>query len=345
VGAVLSHVRLDDLPVEDRFDVWWEAVAQSVVPVEVVSENRGGFWGEMTSLDLGTVQLSRVRCASFEAQRTPRLIRRSDPDLYQLSLTLRGCSGFQQEGREVSLGPSDLIVYDTSRAFRAWTVADPPVVEDGPGEPPTDPAEGLILQLPRELLPMRADEVSRLLAVRLSGGDGVGGVLNAVLRQLITRPPAMTPETAARLSATVLDLIAALLAEESGTPPPPSHDERQDALLLRVQSFVERNLGEPALAPADIAAAHHISVRYLHKLFQRHALTVAGWIRRRRLERCRRDLANPLLAHQTVQVIAGRWGFTSDSHFNRLFREAYDVTPAAYRRSLAAGSPECAERQ
>ncbi|WP_189145366.1 hypothetical protein [Streptomyces lacrimifluminis] len=41
------------------------------------------------------------------------------------------------------------------------------------------------------------------------------------------------------------------------------------------------------------AACHHISVRYLHRLFPPQGITVSAWIRQRRPERCRRDLADP----------------------------------------------------
>ncbi|WBB82533.1 helix-turn-helix domain-containing protein [Micromonospora sp. WMMD882] len=81
-----------------------------------------------------------------------------------------------------------------------------------------------------------------------------------------------------------------------------------------------------------MAAAHAVSPRYLHGLFEQQGLTVAGWIRRSRLERCRHDLADPRQRRRTVQAIAARWGFTSDAHFSRLFRAAYGVTPGEYRR-------------
>ena len=58
-----------------------------------------------------------------------------------------------------------------------------------------------------------------------------------------------------------------------------------------------------------IAAAHHISLRSLHQLFHDEGLTVAGWIRQRRLECCRRDLSDPALAARPVAAIAARWGF------------------------------------
>ncbi|MER5644283.1 helix-turn-helix domain-containing protein [Streptosporangium sp. NPDC002524] len=330
---VPSVLRLDGVPARERFDFWWEAVAQSVVSVDVSSDQAADFWAEMRMLDLGVAQLSRVRCVSFDARRSPSRIRHSDPGHYQLSLTLRGRSGIQQEGREAGLAPTDITLYDTSRTFHAWTVAEEP----GPGTPRgsrPSVADGLILQFPRDVLPLPASAAERLLAVRMSGKDGIGGLLSGYLHQLLAQPARRSPSDALRLSTVALDLVAALLAHELDTDVSDSLANPHGVLLMRVQAFIEKRLGEADLSPSAIAAAHHISLRHLHRLFQPEGVTVGGWIRLRRLERCRRDLADPLTNDLPVRTVASRWGFTSDSHFSRAFRAAYGASPAAYRRHL-----------
>ncbi|MCG5220618.1 helix-turn-helix domain-containing protein [Streptosporangium soli] len=37
--------------------------------------------------------------------------------------------------------------------------------------------------------------------------------------------------------------------------------------MAQIHAFILQNLGDAHLTPDAIAAAHHISVRYLHKLF------------------------------------------------------------------------------
>jgi AraC-like DNA-binding protein len=104
------------------------------------------------------------------------------------------------------------------------------------------------------------------------------------------------------------------------------------ALLIRIRAWIEEHLDHPELSPADVAAAHHISLRYLHKLFSVQQSTVAGWIRHRRLERCRRALLDPAQATRPVSAIAARWGILNAAHFSRVFRDAYGLAPAEYRR-------------
>ncbi|MEU8362593.1 helix-turn-helix domain-containing protein [Nonomuraea sp. NPDC048882] len=324
----VSVLQLDDVPVRERFDFWWQAVAESVVSVDATSDRAEDFWAEMRGLDLGLAQLSQVRCVSFDARRGASHIRRSDADLYQLAVTVRGRSGVWQNRRDTRLEPGELVLYDTSRSFLAWTVSQGPAPSH---EHRGEVAEGMILRFPHQALPLPAAMVEPLLAVPLPGHEGVGPLLAGLLRRLIAQPE-WPARDLARLSSIVLDLVAALLGQRLGRDASAYQADPGEVLLLRVKSFVEERLGDPGLTPSVIAAGHYISVRHLHKLFQNAGLTVGGWIRERRLERCRRDLADPLLRHLAVQAVAARWGFTSPSHFNRVFQRAYDVSPAAYRR-------------
>jgi AraC-like DNA-binding protein len=112
-------------------------------------------------------------------------------------------------------------------------------------------------------------------------------------------------------------------------------DAQRRCLVVRIRDFIEEHLGDPALTPSTIAGAHHISLRYLHKLFETQEKTVAAWIRHRRLESCRRDLMNPAAQWRPVAAIAARWGFTDSASFNRMFRAEYGIPPGEFRRLCA----------
>ncbi|WP_329336618.1 helix-turn-helix domain-containing protein [Streptomyces sp. NBC_00663] len=154
---------------------------------------------------------------------------------------------------------------------------------------------------------------------------GGGGHLAPPLAGLVTGEARDTtpyrPVDALRLGPAVLELAGALLdVGPSGARHPEAR--RPDPLLPRIQAYVLPHLGDGRLTPDDVAAAPHISTRYLHRLFQRQGLTVAVWIKAQRLERCRRDLADVRLAHVSVHVIAACWGFAQPADFSRAFRTA-----------------------
>lgn len=180
---------------------------------------------------------------------------------------------------------------------------------------------------PRTSFPLSPDDAARLTAVRVAGDGDAGALVSSLAAAL----PGHEDDGASgiRLGTAVLDLLAAALAERCDAELPA--DAARRALLLRIRTFVEARLGDPDLTPAAIAAAHHISVRYLYKLFADQDVTLGAWIRRRRLDRCRRDLLDPELSHRTVSAIAARWGMTDAAHFSRVFRAAYDAPPSEYR--------------
>jgi AraC-like DNA-binding protein len=107
--------------------------------------------------------------------------------------------------------------------------------------------------------------------------------------------------------------------------------------MLQITAYIERHLGDAGLAPGDIAAAHHVSTRQLHKLFHAQGTTVSGWIRERRLEHCRRDLLDARYASRPVASIGARWGYPDAAHFSRLFKGAYGLSPRDYRSRGATG--------
>jgi AraC-like DNA-binding protein len=58
---------------------------------------------------------------------------------------------------------------------------------------------------------------------------------------------------------------------------------------------------------------------------------VAGWIRHRRVEECRRDLADPRLRELPVAAVGARWGFATPSHFGAVFKAGTGTSPGEYR--------------
>jgi AraC-like DNA-binding protein len=193
-----------------------------------------------------------------------------------------------------------------------------------------------------------ARDAARLAAVRIPGTEGAGALISQLARHLPHHLDGGNEAGGARLGAAVLDLITVALAARLDRTEDVPPDTRQRALLQHIYAFIEARLTDPALSPGSIAAAQFISVRYLHRLFESEQTTVADWIRQRRLERCRRDLADPALRAEPVGAIAARWGLTNPAHFSRLFRAAYGAPPRAYRdhmvrRTWPASAPSASE--
>ena len=133
------------------------------------------------------------------------------------------------------------------------------------------------------------------------------------------------------LSSAVLDLFVAAFSEQLECESSVRPETRRHALILQIKAFIDARLDDPELTTATIAAAHYISPRYLQKLFEAEGSTVTDWIRRRRLDHCKRELLDPRNAGEPISRIAARWGLADSSHFSRLFRATYGMSPREFR--------------
>ncbi|MFM9592862.1 AraC family transcriptional regulator [Streptomyces scabiei] len=320
IGTVF---RSDDVPAEHRFDYWRELVHRAIAPSDIHSEFAGDFWAQQRLLELGPVLVWPTAHLPTGFRRTEKMVRQSDPEMYHLSLVLGGDFGLEHVGRNEMYGPSDLWVTDTSRAYDVR-----PSEKLG-----RQVNRGICADLPKTLLPLPPARVTQLLGRRLPGRQGVGPLLTGFLTGLEQQAESLQPADAPRLGTVLIDLLAAWFAQvlevEDALPP----ETRQRALTTRIRAFVRRNLHDPELNPRVIAAAHHISLSYLHRLFQEDTPdeTVAAWIRAQRLEGARHDLADPGLDSTPVHTIATRWGMPRPSDFTRAFRGAYGVSPTEFR--------------
>ncbi|MFI1927160.1 helix-turn-helix domain-containing protein [Streptomyces sp. NPDC020377] len=135
-----------------------------------------------------------------------------------------------------------------------------------------------------------------------------------------------------RLAHVTLDLLSATLAQAARTEDLLPSETQQTVLRTRVDAFIQQHLADPGLAPASIATAHQISVRHLHRLCQGQATTIADGIRRSRLQRIHRDLADPRLNARSISSIAAPWGSPEPTSFNRAFKTLYGITPRDHRQ-------------
>lgn len=290
------------------------AVSESFVPLQVSTAGPDHFRGIIRGASVDEVHVNEVRATSHVVERTPELIARSDRSYFKLSLMLAGTGMLIQDDREAVLQAGDLAVYDTDRPYS--------LVFD-------DDFRTMVVMFPKHLISLPSDMIGQLTAVRISGQGGLGGMVVPYLTQLAGNLDQLAGTTGARLAHSALDLVTTVFTRELGLDEVSADPHR--ALVQRIRSYIDRNLASTDLGPATIASAHFISTRHLHGLFQEQGVTVSTWIRTRRLEQCRRDLLDPMLADRPVAAIAARWGFVDAAHFSRAFKSAFGISPSEYR--------------
>ncbi|NXY97528.1 helix-turn-helix domain-containing protein [Streptomyces sp. BR123] len=324
ITPVVLDASSTEVPVEDRFDWWCDAVDRNIAPFEILTAHTRDYRARIRGVDLGTTRVAKYSFAPLLGTRSPAHIRRGDPETYTLVMVNGGPLQASQRRNEAAIESGGLILFDTSHPMKACY----------PGSYGR-PCEATFLTLPKNLFPLPAGRTDRLLSQQLSPAGVTGTLMCQYLTTMVDRAADLGPATAHRLGAVALDLAASLVADHLDAAPLLPTETRRQVLLARINAFIDGNLGDPDLRPAHIAAHHHLSVRALHQLFRTEPETVSATIRRRRLERCRRDLADPQLRDHPLAALAARWGFLLPAEFSRVFRAAYGMTPREFRHEAA----------
>jgi AraC-like DNA-binding protein len=138
--------------------------------------------------------------------------------------------------------------------------------------------------------------------------------------------PAAAAESLASATLELTRAVIATVGQQDAT----RNDVANEALVTRIEAYVQQRLADPGLSAESIARAHHISVRQLYKLWSARELGLAEWIMRGRLEGARREIRRSDSAG--IAAVARRWGFADPTHFGRRFRAAYGLSPSEWRQ-------------
>ncbi|MEV1068716.1 helix-turn-helix domain-containing protein [Streptomyces sp. NPDC050263] len=310
------------VPERERLAYWQDALGRALVPMTVTARGDGPFEGRVSTERLGYLRISTVEADGHRLSRTPAQVAEAAAaatagGCVAVCVQTTGTATLIQDGRRAFVDEGDLVVYDTARPYSL----------DFPQR-----FSAHVVHMPRRAVGLPVADLRQVTGTAIAAAEGFSALLVNFVTSLTSSVPPCSPAVAARLATGVVDLFATLVDQRSGRA---TVRERSpgDHHVLRVRDHIDRNLGDPDLSPQTVAAAHHISVRYLHRLFEGEGVTVARLIQQRRLERCARELARSDAVAPTVSAVAQRWGFANPAHFSRVFRAAYGLSPRQWRES------------
>ena len=267
--------------------------------------------GDIVAMEVDSDAQARLARASGARMHPPRFF---------VHLQLEGEGIVRQDGREALLRSGDFTFCDGSRHYEISCPAG---------------SRMLVLGLATTKLRRHIACPESLAATPMRAATGVSGLLSSFLRHYwLQCRYAAEGESAEQIAAAVLAMVGAAYAQV-----PRTHTERSSrgtAHRIRIVNYIHTHLYDPDLVPAQIAEACRITTRYLHYLFSDGEETVARYILVRRLEASAQALLADSQRGRTVTAIAFDHGFNSATHFGRVFRAHFGMTPREYRARAAA---------
>lgn len=304
------------IPLQDREEIIRRAVWDSVVPMDIDHRAPDGeIRARMDVEAVGALRVCTARSSAVTLRRTEQLVRKDEEPSLFISLQVTGTSMAAQNGRQCVIGPGEFAVF---RSDATYTM----LFDEG--------VDHHFLRLPLSVLGLPDRLIRDTTTLTFGAGDPLARLAYAYFSQLARSDELHRSDQAAAVLPPSVELLRAVLVSRHGDIAP-AKEPMEATLGLRIRHYIREHLADPELSAAQIAAAHGISVRHLYTVLSRAGIGLGDWIRAQRLEACKRELAGAAGRARTVAAIGRSWGFVNAAHFSKVFKDAYGVSPRAWR--------------
>ena len=300
-----------------QIQFWTEALTDlcgrfDVDPLEASSLEARINYTTVSQLKLCQIEVSQHRIAH-----TASRVRLSEHPFVKILFQTHGTSHFEQNGRRIDVTPGDCLAYDVSCPH---TIVSPSLTRHE------------VVIVPKALLRERGFRSAKMSACKLSARTGTGRIAYDFVHAAFGEATKLSPYNATGVADSLIDLLLLPLREADTM----FDRAGPEAMYVRAEAFIREHLRDPDLCIDQISAALGCTKRYLHMLFSDKGMTVSDRIWQARLQHCRHELETQ--AGKTITDVAFSWGFSSSSHFSRVFRKYFGFVPSSIHRAQH-GSP------
>jgi AraC-like DNA-binding protein len=313
-GAV--HLDATEVVASDRAEFVREAVAKvNRVELEHLQGEDQAIDMRLDAAELGPLSVQSLRLSAVAARRTAQLARDDAPPSLFVIFMRAGSSTVVQGGRESVVGPGDLVLLDSAQP--SLVLSEKYSHRDN-------------LQIPVQHLALPEPVLRQALGLRLGSDLPLANVLGRFIDSLTTVSD-VQPAEAEHLARAAVNLTRGLVTTVQGDPHP-ARDSLDATLALRIVDHLQTHWREHDLTADRVASVHHVSTRQLYRLLATQGISFGDWLRERRLEASREELARAGAAAGTIAAVGRRWGFPDATNFGRTFKATYGLTPLQWRQ-------------
>jgi AraC family transcriptional activator of tynA and feaB len=320
MSDTVRSLNTSGLAPKQQIQCWTDALTDLCGHFDVDPLEASSFEGRINYTTVSKLKLCQIEASQHRIAHTISRARLSEHPYVKILFQTHGISYFEQNGRHIEVMPGDCLAYDVSCPH---TIVSPAQTRHE------------VVIVPKELLQERGFRLAKMSACKLSARTGTGRIAHDFVHAVFDEATKLSPNNAVSVADSLIDLLLLPLREadtmfDRGGP---------EAMYIRAQAFIREHLRDPDLCIDQISAALGCTKRYLHMLFSDRGMTVSDYIWQTRLQNCRHELETQ--AGKTITDVAFSWGFSSSSHFSRVFRKYFGFVPSAIHKAQhAALSPD-----
>jgi AraC family transcriptional regulator, positive regulator of tynA and feaB len=292
----------------ERFSYWRDAVCRALYGISIEAPPER-FSARIAARSSGALRFATSVSTRYELVRNRRDIDSAPSDHWSFFLQLSGQTVVAIGDGTVELNAGDIGIYDGRQSLRS--------LHGG---------SRTIAVVPRAMIERRAPWLRRNPPRKLTAQSRYVDLARRHLIELSAVDANLSEGATSVLTENLCNLIA--LATAAEIKPHRLQPELQIEALL---AFCRQHLHDADLSPQHAADHLGISIRTLHSRFRQIGQSFNRFLLEHRLEACRAALRDENRRSLNISEIAYRWGFSDLSHFNKMFRARFDMTPREWR--------------
>jgi len=301
------YISADMVDEKNRNDFWRET-SSIIYEVKPTLENDEKVMsGSVRSRLFGNMVVGNTTFSNQFCDRTPKIIARTDLDLYLLQLVLAGDYRGDFNGKNVEVKPGDIFLLDLTQVMTSKK----------------DAGARVTLAIPRKEL-NKAFPGKNLHGLVLPSNVATNKILFNFILTLDRIIDTIDQNDYPEIQESLMVLLKAAINRQAFTL------EEYLAVSLplrqRVLDHIDANLADPNLSPKTIMQQFKLSHSHLYRAFEPDS-GVTKLIRNKRLDLAYRRLINDGGRKLSMKEVAYACGFSDRAQFTKFFKERFGIAP------------------
>lgn len=222
----------------------------------------------------------------------------------------------EQSGKRVDLDPGAAVLIEECEPSHVTTAVSACAV--------------LAIKVPRQPLCRRIRGIEDRFVTPIAASSAALALMRSYADVLLDHPDDDNPIITRLLPEHVLDLVVSIIETTDRDYDRLSNGVRA-ARLAMIRREIDRNFVDMDFSLVALARRLAVTPRYVQRLLAEMETSFSDELTRRRLNRAHDMLSSSRHLHVNVIEVAHECGFSSVSHFHRMFRRQFNETPGGVR--------------